>query len=51
MKQALLGSARRLPGVGMFEQGAGSLDLVRAFNYLRSYTPTATLSPRYVIIV
>ncbi|XP_033228138.1 membrane-bound transcription factor site-1 protease isoform X2 [Belonocnema kinseyi] len=48
MKQALLGSARRLPGVGMFEQGAGRLDLLRAFNYLRSYTPTATLSPSYV---
>lgn len=48
MKQALLGSARRLPGVGMFEQGAGKLDLLRAFHFLRSYTPIATLSPSYI---
>ncbi|XP_031843340.1 membrane-bound transcription factor site-1 protease [Nomia melanderi] len=48
MKQALLGSARRLPGVGMFEQGAGKLDLLRAFHFLRSYTPVATLSPSYI---
>ncbi|KAG7200046.1 hypothetical protein KM043_000496 [Ampulex compressa] len=48
MKQALLGSARRLPGVGMFEQGAGKLDLLRAFHFLRSYTPSATLSPSYI---
>lgn len=50
MKQALLGSARRLPGVGMFEQGAGRLDLLRAFHFLRSYRPMATLSPRSMII-
>ncbi|XP_046428490.1 membrane-bound transcription factor site-1 protease isoform X2 [Neodiprion fabricii] len=48
MKQALLGSARRLPGVGMFEQGAGRLDLLRAFHFLRSYRPMATLSPSYI---
>lgn len=51
MKQALLESARRLPGVGMFEQGAGRLDLLSAFLYLRSYTPTVTLSPRYINII
>lgn len=48
MKQALLSSARRLPGIGMFEQGAGKLDLLRAFHYLRQYTPTVTLSPPYI---
>ncbi|XP_003696264.1 membrane-bound transcription factor site-1 protease [Apis florea] len=48
MKQALLNSARRLSGVGMFEQGAGKLDLLRAFHFLRSYTPIATLSPSYI---
>ncbi|XP_011314538.1 membrane-bound transcription factor site-1 protease [Fopius arisanus] len=48
MKQALLTSAERLPGVGMFEQGAGKLDLLRAFHYLRTYTPVATLSPSYI---
>ena len=29
MKQALMSSARRLPGVGIFEQGAGKLDLLK----------------------
>ncbi|XP_057334911.1 membrane-bound transcription factor site-1 protease [Microplitis mediator] len=48
MKQALLSSARRLPGIGMFEQGAGKLDLLRAFYFLRSYTPQVTLSPSYI---
>lgn len=48
MKQALLVSAKRLPGIGMFEQGAGKLDLLRAFHYLRTYVPVATLSPRHV---
>lgn len=46
MKQALLNSAHRLPGIGMFEQGAGKLDLLRAFHFLQSYTPIVTLHPR-----
>lgn len=48
MKQALLASARRLPGVGMFEQGAGKLDLLRAFQMLSTYTPQVSLSPPYI---
>ncbi len=48
MKQALMSSARRLPGVGIFEQGAGKLDLLKAFQILTTYTPQATLSPPYV---
>ncbi|CAL1681030.1 unnamed protein product [Lasius platythorax] len=48
MKQALLSSARRLPGIGMFEQGAGKLDLLRAFRFLESYTPVVTLYPSYI---
>ncbi|XP_011879959.1 PREDICTED: membrane-bound transcription factor site-1 protease [Vollenhovia emeryi] len=48
MKQALLSSARRLPGIGMFEQGAGKLDLLRAFHFLQSYTPIVTLHPSYI---
>lgn len=48
MKQALLNSARRLPGIGMFEQGAGKLDLLRAFHFLQSYTPVVTLHPSYI---
>lgn len=44
MKQALIASARRLPGVNMFEQGHGKLDLLRAYQILNSYKPQA----RYV---
>jgi len=48
MKQALLLSARRLPDINMFEQGQGKLDLVRAFQALRSHHPTVTLHPSYI---
>ncbi|XP_014609822.1 PREDICTED: membrane-bound transcription factor site-1 protease [Polistes canadensis] len=48
MKQALLSSARRLSGIGMFEQGAGKLDLLRAYHFLKLYTPMCTLSPSYI---
>ena len=48
MKQALLASARRLPGVGMFEQGAGKLDLLRTYQTLTAYTPQVSLSPSYL---
>ena len=48
MKQALLASTRRLPGVGMFEQGAGKLDLLRTYHTLTAYTPQVSLSPSYV---
>lgn len=41
MKQALIASARRLPGVNMFEQGHGKLDLIRAYQILNSYKPQA----------
>uniref|UniRef100_A0A3Q2XY04 Membrane-bound transcription factor site-1 protease n=1 Tax=Hippocampus comes TaxID=109280 RepID=A0A3Q2XY04_HIPCM len=48
MKQALIASARRLPGVNMFEQGHGKLDLIRAYQILNSYRPQASLSPSYI---
>ena len=48
MKQALIASSRRLPGVGMFEQGAGKLDLLRTYQTLTVYTPQISLSPSYV---
>ncbi|EPY81783.1 membrane-bound transcription factor site-1 protease preproprotein [Camelus ferus] len=48
MKQALIASARRLPGVNMFEQGHGKLDLLRAYQVLSSYKPQASLSPGYI---
>ena len=41
MKQALMASARRLDGVNMFEQGQGRLDLIKAYQVLRSYKPQA----------
>ena len=43
MKQALIASARRLPdsNVNMFEQGHGKLDLVKAYQTLRTYKPQA----------
>eukprot|EP00096_Caligus_rogercresseyi_P013423 TRINITY_DN6068_c0_g1_i1.p1 TRINITY_DN6068_c0_g1~~TRINITY_DN6068_c0_g1_i1.p1 ORF type:complete len:1037 (-),score=259.34 TRINITY_DN6068_c0_g1_i1:50-3160(-) len=48
MKQALMSSARRLPGVGIFEQGSGKLDLLKAYQLLSSYTPQASFSPSYI---
>ncbi|KAK3086362.1 hypothetical protein FSP39_017399 [Pinctada imbricata] len=48
MKQALMASARRLPDVNMFEQGHGKLDLIRAYQTLRTYKPQASLSPSYI---
>lgn len=41
MKQALMASARRLQEVNMFEQGHGKLDLIRAYQTLRTYKPQA----------
>ena len=43
MKQALIASARRLPdsNVNMFEQGHGKLDLIRAYQTLKTYKPQA----------
>lgn len=48
MKQALMVSARRLPGINMFEQGHGKLELVRAYQTLRNYKPQASLHPSYI---
>uniref|UniRef100_A0A0L8HIR4 Uncharacterized protein n=1 Tax=Octopus bimaculoides TaxID=37653 RepID=A0A0L8HIR4_OCTBM len=48
MKQALMVSAKRLPGVNMFEQGHGKLDLLRTYQTLQTYKPQASLSPSYI---
>ncbi|KAL7294624.1 hypothetical protein TKK_0011928 [Trichogramma kaykai] len=48
VKQALMETATKLPNIGMFEQGAGRLDLLSAYNYLNSYVPKVTLSPSYI---
>lgn len=50
MKQALIASARRLPGVNMFEQGHGKLDLLRAYQILSSYKPQARWDCRMVFL-
>ena len=46
--QALIASTRRLPGVGMFEQGAGKLDLLRTYQTLTAYTPQVRVMLCYV---
>ncbi|GAB6026455.1 Membrane-bound transcription factor site-1 protease, variant 3 [Chamberlinius hualienensis] len=48
MKQALMASATRIPGVNMFEQGMGKLDIIKAYQVLNSYTPQASLMPSYI---
>ncbi|XP_053624400.1 membrane-bound transcription factor site-1 protease [Plodia interpunctella] len=48
VKQALCITARRLNGPNMFEQGHGKLDLISAYQFLREYTPQASLSPPYI---
>ncbi len=48
MKQALMASAHRLQNVPIFEQGAGKLDLVHAYQLLRSYRPQASLHPPFL---
>ncbi|XP_048576639.1 membrane-bound transcription factor site-1 protease-like isoform X1 [Nematostella vectensis] len=48
VKQALMASARRLPGFNIFEQGHGKLDLVKAYQILNNYKPQASLSPAYI---
>eukprot|EP00698_Gefionella_okellyi_P012846 TRINITY_DN3490_c0_g2_i1.p1 TRINITY_DN3490_c0_g2~~TRINITY_DN3490_c0_g2_i1.p1 ORF type:complete len:722 (-),score=154.10 TRINITY_DN3490_c0_g2_i1:32-2197(-) len=45
MKQVLVESAVRLFGPNVFEQGAGKLNLVGAYELLQSYTPRASLHP------
>lgn len=48
VKQVLLASAQRIDEANVFEQGAGKLSLVRAFNMMRHYVPQASLLPSYI---
>ncbi|KAK9693479.1 Subtilase family [Popillia japonica] len=48
VKQALMASARRIPGINIFEQGHGKLNLVKAYQILNNYKPQASLSPSYI---
>ena len=45
MKQALVEGAARLPGVPAFEQGAGRLSLLGAYEVLKTYQPRASALP------
>ena len=48
VKQVLMASADRISDANVFEQGAGKLNLVRAFNMMRKYRPQASLMPSYL---
>lgn len=50
MKQCLMSSASRLYDntANIFEQGHGKLNLLRAYQQLKSYEPHASLSPSYL---
>ncbi len=45
MKQILVASAERLPDVNIFEQGYGKLNLLGAYELLRTYQPHASALP------
>ncbi|KAL1514985.1 hypothetical protein AB1Y20_004060 [Prymnesium parvum] len=45
LKQVVTGSARRLPLLSAFEQGAGLMDLLGAAQMLSEYTPQVTVVP------
>jgi hypothetical protein len=47
MKQALVEGAKKIPGPGLYEQGAGRLDLQASHEILKHYTPRASLVGRY----
>jgi membrane-bound transcription factor site-1 protease len=48
LKQSLISTAQRIPSANMFEQGAGKLDLIRAYHELSSYVPHVSLVPSYI---
>ncbi|CAD7696955.1 unnamed protein product [Ostreobium quekettii] len=45
MKQALVHGAERLPGLNIYEQGAGRATLAKSMAFLQDYTPQASLIP------
>ncbi|XP_065195488.1 membrane-bound transcription factor site-1 protease-like [Sycon ciliatum] len=48
MKQAIMSTASRVADANLFEQGAGKLDLWKAYQFLIKYKPHISLSPSYV---
>lgn len=45
ISQVMVESARRVSEAGVFEQGAGELDVLAAFHLLSDYKPRASLLP------
>jgi membrane-bound transcription factor site-1 protease len=45
IKQALIEGADKLPGLNMYEQGQGRLDVAGAYEVLKDYQPRASLVP------
>eukprot|EP00658_Telonema_sp_P-2_P036317 TRINITY_DN2629_c0_g1_i3.p1 TRINITY_DN2629_c0_g1~~TRINITY_DN2629_c0_g1_i3.p1 ORF type:complete len:868 (-),score=114.27 TRINITY_DN2629_c0_g1_i3:126-2729(-) len=45
IKQVLVESAHRLTGLNIFEQGAGKLDVERAYDLIQKFEPKASLLP------
>lgn len=45
MKQALVEGAVKLPGLNLYEQGAGKLSVVGSKAVLEAYNPRASLVP------
>uniref|UniRef100_A0A1I8EJ84 Peptidase_S8 domain-containing protein n=1 Tax=Wuchereria bancrofti TaxID=6293 RepID=A0A1I8EJ84_WUCBA len=49
VKQVLVEGATRLPNVAtMFEQGAGKMNIVASFQFMRRYSPRITFIPPYI---
>ncbi|EFO21098.2 hypothetical protein LOAG_07390 [Loa loa] len=49
VKQALVEGATRLPNVAtMFEQGAGKMNILASFQFMRRYSPRITFIPPYI---
>ncbi|VDK82699.1 unnamed protein product, partial [Onchocerca ochengi] len=49
VKQALIEGATRLPNVAtIFEQGAGKMNILASFQFMRRYSPRITLIPPYI---
>ena len=46
MKQALVEGAVPIPGIPMYEQGQGKLNLINSMAILQSYQPKASIVPK-----
>ncbi|CAL8462817.1 g2351 [Coccomyxa elongata] len=45
MKQALVEGAMRIPGINLYEQGAGKMNLLNSMEILQKYEPRASVVP------